>query len=373
MQVTDYVTNHNDKRGNTMKFKMLSLAVAVLASTTVNAHEHKNEGVYLGVFGDYYKSKWEEIRDAAGVNVDDSTSWGAELGYRFSDYWSARLEYADMDFDLSGSQTGSLSGHRVGVDGLYHFNGGPFYALFGLKSIDAYTSNTFANVGAGYRHHLTDNLFVNAETALYQGIDRGYTDVGAKLGINYAFGASTPSKPVKAAPAPAPTAKPASKPAVVAVPQDADKDGIVDNEDKCANTPMVDAVDAMGCTLYRDEEVTVSLLVRFPNNNSAVSQQYLNDIEAVVNFLNEYPDTKVRLEGHTSSVGKAEYNKWLSQKRADAVAKQLIAEGIAASRVSAIGYGEERLKNTANTEAAHAQNRRVEAKIISVKRVKVKR
>lgn len=354
----------------TMKFKMLSLAVAILATSAVNAKEQK-EGVYLGVFGDYYKAKWQQMRDAAGVNVDDSTSWGAELGYRFNDYWSARLEYADMDFDLSGSRTGSLSGDRFGVDGLYHFDGGPFYALFGLKSIDAFTSNTFANVGAGYRHHLTDNLFVNAETALYQGLDRGYTDVGAKLGINYAFGA-TSSKPVKAAPAPAPIAKPEPKP-VVQAPKDADKDGIIDAEDRCANTPMTDAVDASGCTLYKDEEVAVSLLVRFPNNNSAVSQQYLNDIDAVVNFLNEFPETTVRLEGHTSAVGKAEYNKWLSQKRADSVAKQLIEEGIDASRVSAIGYGEERLKNTANTEEAHAQNRRVEAKLISVKRVKVKR
>jgi OOP family OmpA-OmpF porin len=353
-----------------MKFKMLSLAATVLASSTVNAHEHKNENVYIGVFGDYYKSKWQQIRDDAGVNVDDSMSWGTEIGYRFSDYWSVRLEYADMDFDLSGTKTGSLSGDRFGVDGLYHFDGGPVYALFGLKSVDAYKRNTFANVGAGYRHHLTDNLFLNAEVALYQGIDRGYTDVDAKLGINYAFGAKPSAKKVGPAPIPAEVTK---IKAVVAPPKDTDKDGIIDSDDTCANTPMTDAVNAKGCTLYKDEEVTVSLLVRFPNNNSAVSKQYLNDIESVVSFLNEYPNTTVVLEGHTSSVGKADYNKRLSQKRADSVAKLLIAEGIAASRVSAIGYGEERLKNTANTEAAHAQNRRVEAKVTSVKRVKVKR
>jgi len=353
-----------------MKLKMLSVAVAIIASSTVSAHEHQKEGVYIGAFGDYYKSKWQQIRDDAGVNVDDSMSWGAEIGYRFSDYWSARLEYADMDFDLSGAKTGSLSGDRFGVDGLYHFDGGPIYALFGLKSVDAYKRNTFANVGAGYRHHLTDNLFVNAEAALYQGIDRGYTDVGAKLGINYAFGAKSSTKKVEPAPVPAEVTKPK---AVVAAPKDADKDGIMDSDDKCANTPMSDAVDAKGCTLYKDEEVTVSLLVRFPNNNSAVSQQYLSDIESVVSFLNEYPDTTVVLEGHTSSIGKAEYNKWLSQKRADSVAKKLISEGIAKNRISAIGYGEERLKNPENSKAAHAENRRVEAKITSVKRVKVER
>ncbi|MCG7562128.1 MULTISPECIES: OmpA family protein [Pseudoalteromonas] len=350
-----------------MKLRMLSVVVTALMATSAYADDHQ-EGVYLGVFGDYYNAEWENSRDAAGVTVDDSMGWGAELGYRFSKYWSARLEYADMDFDLSGLRSDSVDGDRIGIDGLYHFNGGPFYALFGLKSIDVFDNNTFANVGAGYRHHFSDNFAANFETAIYQGIDRGYTDVGAKLGINYFFGGASSSKPVEPAPAPQPEPEP-----VVAAPVDTDKDGIYDMDDQCANTPMSDAVDAQGCTLYEDKEVTVSLLVRFPNNNSSVSQQYLNDIQAVVSFLNEHPETTVVLEGHTSAVGKADYNKWLSKKRADAVAKQLIEKGIDEMRITTVGYGEERLKNTDDSAQAHAENRRVEAKVKSVERVKVKR
>jgi len=81
----------------------------------------------------------------------------------------------------------------------------------------------------------------------------------------------------------------------------------------------------------------------------------------------------VLLEGHTSAVGKATYNKMLSKKRADAVAKQLIADGIASDRITTVGLGEERLKNEANTAAAHAENRRVEAHIKTIKTVKVLR
>ncbi|MCO7189922.1 MULTISPECIES: OmpA family protein [unclassified Pseudoalteromonas] len=350
-----------------MKLRMLSIVVSALIATGAQADEHK-EGMYLGVFGDYYNAEWENSRDAAGVTVDDSTGWGAELGYRFSKYWSGRIEYADMDFDLSGVRNDSVDGDRIGVDALYHFNGGPFYALAGLKSIDVFDSNTFVNVGAGYRHHFSDNFAANFETAIYQGIDRGYTDVGAKLGINYFFGSSGHSKPVEPAPAPQP------EPVVVdAAPVDSDKDGIYDMDDQCANTPMSDAVDAKGCTLYEDKEVTVSLLVRFPNNNSSVSQQYLDDIQAVVRFLNEHPETTVVLEGHTSAVGKAEYNKWLSKKRADAVAKQLVEKGIDEMRITTVGYGEERLRNMGDSAQAHAENRRVEAKVKSIERVKVQR
>ena len=317
-----------------MKLKLISLAIAMTAATTVHAGDQK-EGIYLGVFGDYYDSSWENTRGVGdgGVHVDDSMGWGAELGYRFNDYWSARFEYADMDFDLSGARTGSQSGERFGIDGLYHFDGGPFYGLFGVKSLDVFDSNTFANVGAGYRHYFNDNLFVNAETAIYQGLERGYTDVGAKLGINYFFGSSTKAEKVTAAPAPKPVVK------AVKVEKDTDKDGVLDSQDRCAGTPMADAVDDKGCTRYEEKTATVTLLVRFLHDNSAVSADYVKDINDVVDFLNKHQEAAVVLEGHASRVGDAKYNQWLSKKRAEKVAKKLIDKGVEKQRISTIGYG----------------------------------
>ena len=357
-----------------MKLKPLTIALA-LAATSASSFAAEKEGFYIGAFGDYYDASWENVRgyEPGGLDVDDSTGWGLELGYRFSDYWSARLEYADMDFDWTARATdgtsvsGSEGGKRYGIDGLYHINGGPFYGIFGLKNLDAVDENLmFANAGVGYQHYFTDNFAFNAETSLYQGLDRGYTDVGAKLGLSYIFGEQGSSAPVE----PAPTA--AVVPVAVA-PVDSDGDNIPDADDQCANTPMTDAVDGTGCTLYEDREVTKSLLITFPNNTSKVSQKYLDDIDAAVAFLNEHPGTEVLLEGHTSSVGKADYNKWLSKKRADAVAARLIKDGIDKKRIITVGLGEERLKNPANTAEAHAENRRVEAHVTVIERVKVER
>ena len=354
-----------------MKLKSLTIAIALAATSASAFAAEKTEGFYIGVFGDYYDASWKNLNMYQNLEVNESASWGAEVGYRFSDYWSARLEYADMDFNaflknpIPNGNRNDVDGERFGVDALYHFGGGPFYGLFGIKEVKVATDNTFLNAGVGYQHFITDGLFVNAETSVYQGLDRGYTDVNAKLGINYLFGqSSVAEEPVQ----------PAPEPVIVEVaPVDSDNDNIPDADDKCPNTPMTDAVDGTGCTLYEDKEVTVSLLVTFPNNTSAVSTQYLNDIDKVAEFLKEYPDTTVLLEGHTSSVGKASYNKWLSKKRADAVAKKLVADGVAEDRITTVGLGEERLKNEANTKAAHEENRRVEAHIKTIKNVKVLR
>jgi OOP family OmpA-OmpF porin len=352
-------------RDEIMKLRSISLAIAaVMAATSANADDH-NTGVYFGVFGDYYDANWNDIRDAASVDVDDSMGWGAEIGYRFSDSWSARFEYADMDFDLSGAGTGSRDADRYGIDALYHFDDSPFYGIVGLKTIDLYDNLTFANIGAGYRHYFNNNFFVNAEAAIYQGLDRGYTDAAAKIGLNYSFGSSAPMKKVEPAPAPAPVEQPVIK--------DSDKDGVMDGDDRCADTPMIDAVDASGCTKYEERQTSVTLLVRFPHDVAMVKQQYFDDINEVATFMKAHSNATVVLEGHASSIGDAKYNQMLSEKRAQAVAKELIKDGIDASRISTIGYGEERLKNSAKTKEAHAQNRRVEANITSTERVKVKR
>lgn len=357
-----------------MKFKSLTIALA-LAATSASSFAAEKEGFYIGAFGDYYDASWENVRgfNNGGLDVDESTGWGAELGYRFNDYWSARLEYADMDFDYSvtdslGNVTdGSDDSERYGIDALYNFGGGPFYGLFGIKNLDVINENlTFANLGAGYQHFITDNFAFNAEAAVYQGLDRGYTDVGGKLGFSYLFGEQGSSAPVEAAPA-------AAVVPVAVAPTDSDGDNIPDADDQCANTPMTDAVDGTGCTLYEDSEVATSLLVTFPHDSAAVSQKYFDDIAEVAKFLKKYPETSVLLEGHASAVGNASYNKTLSKKRADDVADELIKDGVSADRISTIGLGEERLKNEANTASAHAENRRVEAHVTVIERVKVKR
>ncbi len=92
--------------------------------------------------------------------------------------------------------------------------------------------------------------------------------------------------------------------------------------------------------------------------------------EALLTLLNEKPNITIELASHTDSRGSDEYNKALSQRRADAVKNYLVSKGIAAHRIISKGYGETRLKNNcANgvpcSEAQHQQNRRTEYKVLS--------
>jgi len=163
-------------------------------------------------------------------------------------------------------------------------------------------------------------------------------------------------------------------PAPAVVKLDSDKDGVFDDYDKCANTPMSDKVDAKGCTIFTEETQTMSLLVNFDNNKAIVKPEYMAEIKRTADFLNTYPHVSLTIEGHTSKQGGAEYNKNLSQQRADAIVEVLVdTYKIDASRLTAIGYGEERLINQDNTAAAHAENRRIEAKVEVTKKVAVER
>lgn len=83
-------------------------------------------------------------------------------------------------------------------------------------------------------------------------------------------------------------------------------------------------------------------------------------------FLNEYSDRSVVIEGHTDNVGRDDYNLGLSQRRADSVRNYLVAQGVAASRISATGMGESAPVSGNDTSTGRQQNRRVEV-IISNK------
>lgn len=73
---------------------------------------------------------------------------------------------------------------------------------------------------------------------------------------------------------------------------------------------------------------------------------------------------KFEVSGHTDSTGSAEHNKQLSGKRAAAIVKQLVANGVPESEIISIGYGSERpLVKPDNTPAKQAKNRRYELRV----------
>ena len=103
--------------------------------------------------------------------------------------------------------------------------------------------------------------------------------------------------------------------------------------------------------------------VTFDTNSTEVRPGLYSEINRVAGVLNQYPDTFIRVEGHTDSKGSDEYNMNLSKRRADAVKTLLVQRGVADSRIEVVGFGETMPVATNDTEAGRQMNRRVEIKI----------
>jgi outer membrane protein OmpA-like peptidoglycan-associated protein len=88
------------------------------------------------------------------------------------------------------------------------------------------------------------------------------------------------------------------------------------------------------------------------------------DIDRAAVVLNRYPETSLRVEGHTDSTGSEDYNLKLSEKRATAVKNELLAQNLDSNRIQTIGFGEAKPVADNNTESGRQLNRRVEIVII---------
>ncbi len=108
-------------------------------------------------------------------------------------------------------------------------------------------------------------------------------------------------------------------------------------------------------------KAAVDLDIRFEINSARLSTEATHQLDELGKALTapQLVDAKIEINGHTDASGDAIYNKKLSKKRADAVRGYLIeVYRINPRRLTAVGWGEERLKNTVQPKAA--ENRRVE-------------
>lgn len=105
---------------------------------------------------------------------------------------------------------------------------------------------------------------------------------------------------------------------------------------------------------------SIHLNIHFAANQSIIKPQYRSEIVRAAEFLRQYPDMMIVVEGHTDSMGDEKYNQILSQRRANAVRQALIdGYGINQQRIMAIGYGESRPIANNSTQEGRQQNRRV--------------
>ncbi|MEZ4460556.1 MAG: OmpA family protein [bacterium] len=157
---------------------------------------------------------------------------------------------------------------------------------------------------------------------------------------------------------------------------DNDRDGIPDASDECPQEPeVVNGVDDEdGCpdegepnVRLEGNKAEISEKIQFDYNAATIkpeSHAILDEVAALLKANAQI--TLLQVEGHTDDRGFHVYNLELSKLRAEAVRDYLIAKGIAASRLRAIGLGESDPIAKGFSEEAREKNRRVEFRVVEI-------
>ena len=321
-----------------MKLKnTLGLAIGTLIAATSFGALAQGQGAVEGELT-YQKQYNDSVK-----HIEDGFNPGASIGYFLTDDLSLNLRYNTTNHTRSNDGTGNqkIKGDTGALVAQYHFGQAGVDSLrpyveggFGHQSRtnvldDGHSGRdqtTQAIVGAGAKYYFTNNLFARAGVEADYGLDNGKWDYAAVVGLGVNFGGNA------GAVAPAPTPAPAPEP-----------------------TPEPEAPVA--------QVVRVELDVKFDFDKAVVKPNSYGDVKNLADFMKQYPATNVEVAGHTDSVGPDAYNQKLSQRRADAVKQVLVKDGVAANRVTSVGYGESRPVADNATEAGRAVNRRVEASV----------
>lgn len=271
--------------------------------------------------------KWNEIgAEAAGL-----------LTYPVGGGW---VPYLTLGVGATRSE---VSGGEKGSDPQYSFGSGIFYLFdhWGLRLDARYRKTEVAS-------NLTP---VGAEPVL-----DSFEELVVRFGGVMLLG----NPP---APAPAPVEETAML--------DSDGDGVPDHLDLCPDTPPGVKVDERGCPIAADvgglAAGTGFEPVYFDFDRDLIKPTERAKLDRTVKLVKENKGTKValRLDGHTDSIGSNQYNLALGERRAIAVKRYLVSQGIPAGDIVVNSFGETKPAADNETEAGRALNRRVEIFIVN--------
>jgi len=109
--------------------------------------------------------------------------------------------------------------------------------------------------------------------------------------------------------------------------------------------------------------VTFQSPILFDTDSSVLKPDARRLLDDVASVLQTYPETDVLVKGHTDDTGSESHNQQLSERRAQSVRNYLLTQGVAPSRLTALGFGESMPVASNASATGRAQNRRVEMQI----------
>jgi OOP family OmpA-OmpF porin len=309
-----------------------------------------------------------------GFTIDDhwQTAWKITGGLDVNDYISVEGYYSDLG--STGLSPSADIGYRMaGADVILHYwakgeartqGSIALYAKAGLNHTDTYSSgnveengdvrNIFGGLGAEL--YLPQKFSVRFEF-------ESYNDDASLFSLNLVKRFGFQSKKVKqkefvamleALP------ETASGPSSVL---DSDLDGLLDDNDQCPYTQKGMSIDKVGCATLMGEVSDLIATVQFEANSSFLTETGKVALNKVADILVSDTALVMDVQAHSDNTGSAAYNKMLSQKRAASVVKYLAEKSIVQSRLTSLGFGEEKPIADNNTKAGRATNRRVEFKL----------
>lgn len=154
---------------------------------------------------------------------------------------------------------------------------------------------------------------------------------------------------------------------------DADDDGIPDAEDACPLVPGLESPDPKknGCPrkkhkriIEEGDEIVLLEPIQFETAKADIKAVSFPILDEVVSVMQERPDVRIAVHGHTDIRGGHEYNVNLSKLRAASVVSYLVGKGIDRKRLESEGFGPDQPIDTNETAEGRTKNRRVEFKII---------
>ena len=147
---------------------------------------------------------------------------------------------------------------------------------------------------------------------------------------------------------------------------DTDGDSILDKDDKCPNVAGI--ASEGGCPEIISNEAKIGMnafaqAILFKIESVSFEPGVNDNLDGMIAIMKKYPQSEFAVKGYTDNSGSVSGNLKLSSSRANAVKDYLIANGIPAARLTAVGFGQDSPIASNKTRAGRVQNRRVEVKV----------